>query len=260
MEECRRGAPGAPRSTIDAERQLQCQKQSEECQNYSRQCEEEIRAREGGTPSSITYDIGSPATQTPTAPVKQKKKITWAEHKARMSKEPPQPQPEENELVDLDERIPRQQAEVDYYQREVDRLKHEQEELAREQQRMRYEQDWLEQERLHDLELMCQHELEAKCQHELGRKQCHEKRRLEKEEELRRRELKEQERLRTEQERLAAANNQGQFGSHTPLQDEHGEPLDYYDDTDRTEKTWQHLQATAPINIALKKSRQEALA
>ena len=254
-EERCRGAPGAPHGTIDVEWQLQHQKQSEEHQNYSRQRAEEIRAREGGTPSPITYDVGSPA-----APTKQKKKITLAKDKARMSKEPPQPAPEESDLMDLDERIRKQQAEVDYYQREVDRLKHEQEQLAREQQRIRYEQDRLEQERLHDLELMRQHELEVKRQHELGRKQRHEKRRLEKEEELRCRELKEQERLRTEQECLAAANNRGQFGSHTPLQDEHGEPLDYYDDTNHTEETWQHLQVTAPINIALKKSRQEALA
>ena len=71
--------------------------------------------------------------------------------------------------------------------------------------------------------------------------------------------MEEQEKHRAEQERLAVTN-QGQFGSHTPLQDEHGEPLDYYDDTDRTQETWECLQVSAPINIALERSRQEALA
>ena len=257
-EEHRKGAPGAPQSTVDAERQLQHQRQSEEHQSYSRQRAEEIRAREGGTPSPITYDAGSPAALTPPAPVKQKKKISWAEHQARIPKEPSQP-PQENELADLDERIQRQQVEVDYYQSEVDRLKREQEELTHEQERMRYEQDRLEQKRLRDLELMRQHELEAKRQHELGRRQRHKKRRQEKEEEQRCRELEEQNKHRAEQERLAATN-QDQFGLHTPLQDENGEPLDYYDNVDHTEETWQCLQASALINIVLEKSRQEALA
>ena len=128
-EERRKGAPGAPQSTVDAERQLQRQRQSEERQSYSRQRAEEIRAREGTTPSPIMYDAGSPAASTPPAPVKQKKKISWAKHQARVSKEPSQPS-QEDELVDLDEKIQRQQAEVDYYQREVDRLRREQEELA----------------------------------------------------------------------------------------------------------------------------------
>ena len=108
------------------------------------------------------------------------------------------------------------------------------------------------------MELIRRHELEAKRQHELGRRQRHEKRRQEKEEEQRRRELEEN-KYRAEQECLAATT-QYQFGSHTPLQDENGEPLDYYDNVDRTEETWQRLQASAPINIALEKSRQEALA
>ena len=139
-EECRKGAPGAPQSTVDAERQLQRQRQSEECQSYSRQHAEEIRAREGATPSPITYDAGSPVASTPPAPAKQKKKISWAEHQARVLKEPSQPL-QENELADLDEKIQRQQAEVDYYQREVDRLRREQEELACEQERVCCEQD-----------------------------------------------------------------------------------------------------------------------
>ena len=172
-EEHRKGAPGAPQSMVDAEQQLQRQRQSEERQSYSCQHAEEIRAREGRTSSPITYDADSPAASMPPALVKQKK-ISWAEHQARVSKEPSQP-PQEVELADLDERIQRQQVEVDYYQHEVDRLKREQEELAREQERMRYEQDRLEQKRLRDLELMWQHELEAKRQHELGHRQRHEK-------------------------------------------------------------------------------------
>ena len=107
------------------------------------------------------------------------------------------------------------------------------------------------------MELIRQHELEAKQQHELGRRQRHKKRRQEKEEH-RRHELEESKYC-AEQEHLAATT-QDQFGSHTPLQDENGEPLDYYDNVDRTEETWQCLQASAPINIALEKSRQEALA
>ena len=107
------------------------------------------------------------------------------------------------------------------------------------------------------MELIRQHELEAKRQHKLGRRQRHEKRRLEKEEQ-RCRELEEN-KYRAKQECLAATT-QDQFGSHTPLQDENGEPLDYYDNVDRTEETWQRLQASAPINIALEKSRHEALA
>ena len=201
-EERRKGAPGAPRSTVDAERQLERQRQSEEHQSYSRQRAEEIRAREGVTSLPITYDVSSPAASTLPVPVKQKKKISWAEHQARVSKEPSQPL-QENELADLDERIRKQQVEVDYYQREVDRLRREQEELAREQERMRYEQDRLEQERLRDLELVRRHELEAKRQHELARRQRHERRRQEKEEEL--------DKQRAEQERLATAN-QDQFG------------------------------------------------
>ena len=257
-EERRRGAPGAPHGAVNTECQLQHQKQSEEHQSYSCQRAEEIRAWEGRTPSTITYEADSPAQSMPGAPIKQKKKITWAEHKVRTSKEPPQPPPQQSEPIDWEERIRLQQAKVDFYQCEVDRLKHEQEELAREQQKLWVEQDRLEQECLHDLELKCQHDLELKCQHELGRQQRHEQWRLEKEKELRRRQLEEEERLHAEQEHQATASSS--FGSHTPLQDKNGEPLDYYDDTDHVDEAWQHLIATAPINVELEKSRKKQLA
>ena len=79
-EQQRKNTPGGG---SDAECQRRRQSESEERQNYSRQWAEEIKAREGGTPSPVTYDTSSPSTAMSGAPTKQKKKITWAEFQAR---------------------------------------------------------------------------------------------------------------------------------------------------------------------------------
>ena len=85
---------------MDAERQHQHQAQSEERQEYARQQAEELRYRDGGMLSPITYEVGSPSTATPTAPAKQKKKILFQEYQARRITEPP---PREQNDQDLDD-------------------------------------------------------------------------------------------------------------------------------------------------------------
>ena len=75
-----KSAPGAPGVSLDAERQCLCQAESEERQDYSRRRDEEIRFREGRTPSLITYDSSSPSKATPGASTK---KISWAEYQSR---------------------------------------------------------------------------------------------------------------------------------------------------------------------------------
>ena len=72
--------PGAPGMSLDAERQRLRQAESEERQDYSRRRDEEIRFREGGTPSLITYDSSSPSKATPGASTK---KILWVEYQSR---------------------------------------------------------------------------------------------------------------------------------------------------------------------------------
>ena len=50
------------------------------------------------------------------------------------------------------------------------------------------------------------------------------------------------------------AETQVCLGSHTPVQDEHGEDLDYIHDVEQEEQNdtmWQHLIADAPINKEL---------
>ena len=50
------------------------------------------------------------------------------------------------------------------------------------------------------------------------------------------------------------AGAQASLGSHTPVQDEHGEDLDYIHDVEQEERNdavWQHLIADAPINKEL---------
>ena len=227
--------------------------------SYSHQWAEEIKAREGGTPSPVTYDTSSPSTYTPGAPTKQKKKITWAEYRSRPSQKD-HPQSHQSKQADWDERIRQQQVEVDLCQREVDRLKREQEELAHKQERLRVEQEQLEQKRQHDLEQKRQHDLEQKHQHELNRKERHEHQHLEREQEQRHLQQEEEEKLCADQECQAATWSQTPFGSHTPVHDEHGENLDYIDDVDRMEQTWLHLIADTPINKELEQSRQKQLA
>ena len=75
-----KSAPGTPGVSLDAERQRLCQAESEEWQDYSHRCDEEIRFREGGTPSLITYDSSSPSKATLGASTK---KISWAEYQSR---------------------------------------------------------------------------------------------------------------------------------------------------------------------------------
>ena len=75
-----KSAPGAPAVSLDAERQCLHQAESEERQDYSRWHDKEIRFREGGTPSPITYDSSSPSKATPGASTK---KISLAEYQSR---------------------------------------------------------------------------------------------------------------------------------------------------------------------------------
>ena len=79
-----KSAPGAPGMSLDAERQHLRQAELEELQDYSRRCDEEIRLREGGTPSPITYDSSSPSKATPGASTK---KISWAEYQSRLPRD-----------------------------------------------------------------------------------------------------------------------------------------------------------------------------
>ena len=122
------------RSGLDAEHQRRCQSESEERQKYSSQRAEEIKAREGGTPSSVT---SSPSVAAPEAPAKQKKTITWAEYQSR----PPwddlhqEGQGDIHEEAEWEERLRKSQAELEHRQREVDRLKREYEELNEERER-----------------------------------------------------------------------------------------------------------------------------
>ena len=75
-----KSAPGAPGVSLDTERQRLCQAESEEQQDYSHWHDEEIRFREGGTPSPITYDLSSPSKATLGASTK---KISWVEYQSR---------------------------------------------------------------------------------------------------------------------------------------------------------------------------------
>ena len=66
--------------SLDAEQQRPHQAESEEWQDYSHRRDEEIRFREGGTPSPITYDSSLPSKATPGASTK---KISWVEYQSR---------------------------------------------------------------------------------------------------------------------------------------------------------------------------------
>ena len=59
-----KSTPGTPGVSLDAERQRLRQAESEERQDYSRRRDEEIRFREGGTPSPITYDSSLPSSHS----------------------------------------------------------------------------------------------------------------------------------------------------------------------------------------------------
>ena len=79
-----KSAPGAPGVSLDAEQQRLHKAESEEWQDYSRRRDEEIRFREGGTPSPITYDLSSPSKATLGASTK---KISWAEYQSRLPRD-----------------------------------------------------------------------------------------------------------------------------------------------------------------------------
>ena len=159
-ELCSRGAPGTPGGGLDVERQHLCQTQSEEQQDYSRQRDEEIKAREGGTPSPVIYNTSSPSVGTPGAPIRQKKKILFAEYQSRLPREDPD-QSHTKEEAEWHEKLKKQQEEVEFRQSEVNRLKREWEELAQEQECLRTGQEQLdclraEQELLRNERLECQ--------------------------------------------------------------------------------------------------------
>ena len=231
-----KSAPGAPGVSLDAERQRLHQAESEERQDYSRRHDEEIRFREGGTPSPITYDSSSPSKATPRASTK---KISWAEYQSR----PPRDHQEQTQEKEAEwhEEMKRQQEELESRRCEVDRLKREQEELVLEREHLRTGQEqldqlWVEQERQMRLRVEQQ---ERQC---LGQEQ--------------------QEPPRTEQEHLvvqaqAAARRQTSFRSHMPVHDKHGEDLNYIDNLELEEQnaeTWRRLIADAPINKQLEQA------
>ena len=232
-----KSAPGPPGMSLDAERQRLHQAESEERQDYSHRRDKEIRFREGGTPSPITYDSSSPSKATPGASTK---KISWAEYQSR----PPRDHREQTQEKEAEwyEEIKRQQEELESWRCEIDRLKREQEELVLERERLRAGQEqldcsWAEQEQQMRLHV----------------------------EQQERRHLEQQEPPRTEQEHLAvqaqaAAGRQTPFGYHMPVHDKHGEGLDYIDNLEleeRNAETWRRLIADAPIN---KQLEQAALA
>ena len=195
-----KSAPGAPGVSLDAERQRLHQAESEEQQDYSRQHDEEIRFREGGTPSPITYDSSSPSKATLRASTK---KISWAEYQSRLPRDHWE-QTQEKE-AEWHKEMKQQQEELESQRCEVDRLKREQEKLVLEWERLRAGQEQLDRLR--------------------AEQEQQERWRLEQER---------QEPPRTEQEHLAvqaqaAAGRQTPFGSHMPVHDEHGQNLDYID-------------------------------
>ena len=248
-EQRSRGAPGTPGRGLDAERQHLRQTQSEERQDYSCQREEEIKSREGRTPSPVIYDTSSPLAGTPGAPTKQKKKISWAEYQSRLPREDPD-QSHVKEEAEWHEKLKKQQEELEFQQDEVDRLKREQEELIQEQECLQAGQEQLDCLRV-EQELLHREQLERRHLEKEQKEHCC----LEKEQ-------KEQQCLEREQREQLHAE-QEHFGSHMPMQDEHGEALDYYDDVEQNERnqdTWRRLIADVLINQQLEQARQDTLA
>lgn len=141
-----KSTPGAPGMSLDAERQRLHQAELEERQDYSRRRDEEIRFREGGTPSPITYDLSSPSKATLGASTK---KILWAEYQSRPLRDHRE-QTQEKE-AEWHEEMKQQQEELESWRCEVDRLKREQEELVLEWEHLHAGQEqldrlWAEQE------------------------------------------------------------------------------------------------------------------
>ena len=231
----RKGISSAPSGGLDAERQRRHQSESEERQDYSRRRDEEIRFREGGTPSPMTYDSNSPSGTTPGACTK--KKITWAEYQCRPSSADRE-KIREREEAEWREKMEEQQRELEFRRSEVDRLKKEHDQLSAEQECLQAGQE----------QLACLRvEQDEQERRRAARREC---RRCEYE--------------RADQECLAmqardTAENRVSLGSHTPVQDEHGEDLDYIHDVEQEERNdamWQRLIADAPINKELARIAQ----
>ena len=126
-----------------------------------------------------------------------------------------------------------QQKELEFRQSEVDRLKKEHDQLVAEQERLQAGQEQLAR-------------LRAEQDEQVRRQAARQERRRHEYE-------------RADQERLAvqtksATETQASLGSHTPVQDEHGEDLDYIHDVEQEERNdavWQCLIADTPINKEL---------
>ena len=198
-------------------------------------------------PLLVTYHTSSPLTATPGAPTKQKKNISWVEYQSRLPRED-QDQSHTWEEAEW-QKMKKQQEELEFWQSEVDRLRWEQEELVKEQEHLRAGQEQLDCLRV-EQELLCKERFER--QH------------LEKEQkEWQHLEWGQKEQLCAEQEHPAATRRRMPLGCHTPMQNENGEDLDYYDDLeqeDHNQDTWQCLISDVPINKQLEQERQTTLA
>ena len=224
MEMKRKGGSATP-SGLDAECQRRRQNESEERRNYSRQRDEEIRFREGRTPSPITYDSGSPTTAA--SGTSTKKKITWAEYQSRPSPAEREQAAREKQEAEWREQMEAQQKELEYRRSEVDRLTREHDRLVAEQECLQAEQD----------EIMRCRATRRECRH------CEYER-------------AEQGRLAQQAQGTAQAQAQAQapMGLHTPVQDEHGEALDYIHDVEQEQtnnEVWRNLWADNPLNEGL---------
>ena len=224
-----------PRVGLDAERQRHRQSELEERQDYSRRRDEEIQFREGRTPSPMTYDSNSPSEATPGGPTK--KKITWAEYQSRPSSANRE-KIREREEAEWHEKMEEQQRELEFCQSEVDRLKKEHDQLVAEQECLQAGQEQLAR-------------LRAEQDEQARRRAT-------------RRERRHCEYERADQEHLATqaqntAETRASLGSHTPVQDEHGEDLDYIHNVEQEERNdavWQRLIADTPINKELARITQ----
>ena len=118
-----------------------------------------------------------------------------------------------------------QQKELEYRQSEVDRLTREHDRLVAEQECIQAEQD----------EIACCRATRRECRH------CEYER-------------AKQERLAQQARDAAQAQARAPMGSHTPVQDEHSEALDYIHDVEQeqtNDEVWQNLWADNPLNEGL---------
>ena len=178
----------------------------------------------------MTYDSNLPSKVTPGAPTK--KKITWAEYQSRPSSADREKLCEREE-AEWHEKMEEQQKELEFRRSEVNRLKREHDQLVAEQECLQAGQE----------QLAC---LRAEQDEQVRRRAARQERRH-------------REYERADQERLAvqtksATETQASLGSHTPVQDEHGEDLDYIHNVEQEEQNdavWQRLIADTPINKEL---------